>query len=102
MRTLSYNEMNQVAGAAYQEDIITTAATIYVGSTIGSVTSNICTATFAGATSLLGTSTAAPLGFAIGTIGSVITPIMYFAAPVLVFDAIYPGVIAEKLEPYFT
>ncbi|MCS5710419.1 hypothetical protein [Candidatus Berkiella aquae] len=101
MRTLSNNEINQISGASYQEDIITAAASIYVGSAIGSAASSITAATFAGAANVFSGTCAAPLGFALGTLSSVITPIMFVAAPVLVFDAVYPGVIAEKVEAYF-
>lgn len=89
MRTLSSNEINSITGAGYSEDIITTAASIYVGSAIGSAASAISATAFS-----TGLSAIAPLG-------TIVTPLMYFAAPVLVFEAVYPGVIAEKIESYF-
>lgn len=102
MRTLSSNEINSVTGAGYSEDILTAAASIYVGSAISGAAKIISAAAFAGAANALGTfSLLQPLGSVVGFLGTVASPIMYFAAPLLVFDAIYPGVIAEKVEPYF-
>ena len=79
--------------------LITSAASIYVGSTIGGAASTISSIAFAGAASLA--SGTAPLAFAIGSIGAVVSPVMFFAAPLLAFDAAYPGVIAEKAGAYF-
>lgn len=102
MRTLSSNEVNNVTGAGYSENIITAAASIYVGSTIGGAASAISSAAFAGTASLVGTvSGLAPIAAGIGAAGAVVSPVIFFAAPVLAFNAVYPGVIAEKVGTYF-
>lgn len=102
MRTLSNNEINNVAGAGYNEDIITAAASIYVGSAIGGAASGISSAAFAGTASLIGAfSGFAPLASAVGTVGMLVSPVVFVAAPVLAFSAVYPGVITEKVGAYF-
>lgn len=101
MRRLSNNELNSVTGAGYSEDIMTAAASIYVGSAIGRAALSISTFAFTGAANAIGTAGAlAPLGNTVGMLGSIVSPILYFAAPLLVFDAVYPGVIAEKVNTY--
>lgn len=101
MRTLSKNEINSISGAGYSEDIVTVAASVYVGSAIGNAASAFSATAFTSAVNLIGTvGPLAPLGYAVGTLGSVVTPVMFFAAPLFVFDAVYPGVIAEKVEGY--
>lgn len=98
MRALSNNETNSVTGAGYGDDIAAVAASIYVGSTIGRLASAVSYAAFAGAASIAGTG---PLAFALGSAGAIVSPLMFFAAPVLAFDAVYPGVIEATVDAYF-
>lgn len=41
-----------------------------------------------------------PLRAPIDLVGAIISPIMFFAAPLLAFETAYPGVIEEKLTAY--
>ena len=97
MRTLLTNEMNAVSGAGYSEDIVTAAASIYVGSNIGGFAAAFTKAGFTGAsTAFAGTGIAAPLAM----MGQIMAPAIFFLAPALAFDAVYPGVLAEKFAAY--
>ncbi len=99
MRTLSSNEINGVSGAGYSEDIMTAAASIYVGSFIGRTAAGLSAGAFAAAGKVLGLST---IGSVVGTVGAMVTPASYLVAPFIVFEAVYPGVMAKKAESYFS
>lgn len=98
MRSLTINEANVVSGADYSSDIVTAAATIYVGTTIGRFAAAFTHAGFTTAASL--SAGIAPLSLALTTTGQILAPVMFFCAPIAVFNAIYPGVIEEKLTQY--
>lgn len=101
MRTLTCNEIVSVSGAGYREDIATAAGAFTAGAYIGNAASAVSAKAFAGAVSLIGTSSSlAPLGAAISTVGATVTPIMGVAAPLIAFEVLYPGVMAEKVKDY--
>lgn len=101
MRALSNSEIHHIAGAGYREDIVTAAASIYVGSTIGGAATTLSQFAFAVAAETIGSiPCASPFVPAIALMGSMVSPVMYFAAPALAFELAYPGVIEGKIQSY--
>lgn len=101
MRSLTNNEISAVSGADYSSDVMTAAASIYVGSFIGGAASTIAGAACTGVANIYTIAGATSLAWMMTTTGQILSPVMYFAAPIIAFETIYPGVIAEKIEPYF-
>lgn len=99
MRTLSFNEINSVSGAGYNEDIITAAASLYVGSTVGRFASTLTTAAFSSIATIAGRNN---VGATISTIGNIAAPIMFFAAPLMLAETMYPGLVSKKIEYLLT
>lgn len=108
MRSLTVNEMTKVNGAGYAEDITATAATLYVGSYIGGFAAGFTSAAGTTIGSMVGgMGCLAPLSYAVGMITAVLTPTMYFAAPLMVGAAVLqanPGMqdaLVDKYNSYF-
>jgi hypothetical protein len=103
MRQLSRTEIQAISGAGYSEDIVTAAASIYVGRGIGGAAAGLTTAAFKGAAALVGVAEClAPVATALTTMGAIAAPIMFFAAPAMAFEYAYPGVIEKAVTSYFS
>lgn len=105
MRSLTLNETHAISGAGFSEDITATAATIIVGGTIGGVAAGASKAIFSTLTLL--SFGLAPVASAIGTIGSIITPLSAVAVPLAVGGLVlqshpeYQDALAQKYHHYF-
>lgn len=85
MRSLASNEIKMVSGAGYAEDIVATAATIYVAGTVSGITSSVVGAGFSAMTGMVGmVAGLASLSAAMGTMASVVTPVAALAAPLAI------------------
>jgi hypothetical protein len=107
MRSLASNEMEMVSGAGYAEDIVATAATLYVAGTISAITSSVVGAGCSAMTGMVGVTGIAPLTAAMGTMACVLTPVAALAAPIAVGAYVLetnPGMqdaLVGKFHSYF-
>lgn len=107
MRNLADNEIQMVSGAGYAEDIVATAATLYVAGSISAITSGIVGTGCSAMTAMVGMAGVAPLTAAMGTMASVLTPVAALAAPFAVGAYILevnPGMqdaLIGKFHSYF-